>query len=213
METGRLEAFSDGVFAIAITLLILDVKLPQADPRSPLGANLTHQAPHYLGYAISFIVIGMIWLNHHGIFQRIDRIDHPGLVLNLILLMCVVFIPYPTSVMASYFRAGFDETSAAAFYGATLAVTALVLAILWLYVSRGPGLLDPGVSPVEVRRLTARYFATPVLYAGAFGVALLSVPAGLALYLLIACTYFFLRARTDGEGRSSSRGSPRASSP
>src|SRR5438876_4788386 len=97
MDTARLETFSDGVFAIAITLLILDVRVPSG-PDS-LTHRLLHTWPEYLAYAISFLVIGIMWANHHAIFRLIERTSHSLVVANLFLLLLVAFIPFPTAVV------------------------------------------------------------------------------------------------------------------
>src|SRR5512143_3213463 len=104
-DTARLETFADGVFAIAITLLVLDIRLPPDDAIRELGglrAALWHAWPSYLGYLTSFIVIGIMWANHHNLMKLIDRVDHGFITFNLLLLMCVAFLPFPTAVMAEH---------------------------------------------------------------------------------------------------------------
>ncbi len=135
MDTGRLETFSDGVFAIAITLLILDVRLPAGT--DPLSTKLADTWPAYLAYAISFLIIGIMWANHHAIFRLIDRTSHGLVVANLFFLMCVAFIPFPTSVLAEHLRTGgSDQTTAAIFYSATFTVTAAFYNLLWQVAAR-----------------------------------------------------------------------------
>src|SRR5437870_8261275 len=113
METNRLEAFSDGVFAIAITLLILEIKVP---PAANLGNGLLQLWPSYLAYAISFVVIGAIWINHHVMFDWIDRVDHKVLLLNTLHLMFIAFLPFPTAVLAEALHSGASQSIATAFY-------------------------------------------------------------------------------------------------
>ncbi len=194
MDSGRTEALSDGTFAVAMTLLIFDVRLP--DVR--LGNHLHGVAhdlwfqewPHYLGYAVSFAVIGMIWLCHHTIFRMLRGIDHTGILLNLGLLALVVFVPFPTQVMAAYLAThDREQTYVAAFYGLSLGATTLMLAVLWHHVSRGRRFIEPWIPDDAVRRLTRRYYLTPVLYLGATAVSLASPAVGLALFLVIACGY------------------------
>jgi uncharacterized membrane protein len=107
IDTGRIEAFSDGVFAIAITLLVLEVRVPHLKD-APIGTTLLgaliEQWPSYLGYAMSFLIIGIIWANHHNRFKYIKRSDHILLTLNTFFLMCVSFIPFPTALLAEYIR-------------------------------------------------------------------------------------------------------------
>src|SRR3954464_2020388 len=130
MDTGRLETFSDGVFAIAITLLILDVRLPEG--HQPLSDKLADTWPAYLAYVISFLIIGIMWANHHAIFRLIDRTSHGLVVANLLLLMCIAFIPFPTSGLAEHLRTGGDDqTTAAIFYSGTFTVTAVFYNLLW----------------------------------------------------------------------------------
>ena len=112
METNRLEAFSDGVFAIAITLLILEIKVP---PAANLGNGLLQLWPSYLAYAISFVVIGAIWINHHAMFDWIDRVDQKLLLLNTLHLMFIAFLPFPTAVLAEALHSGLNQSTAAAF--------------------------------------------------------------------------------------------------
>ena len=99
--TGRLEAFSDGVFAIAITLLILEIGVPHVPADGSLWRALRELWPSYLSYAISFVIIGVMWINHHNLFRDIARVDHYLLVLNLLLLMSISFLPFPTAVVAN----------------------------------------------------------------------------------------------------------------
>src|SRR6185295_10024553 len=125
-ETHRLDAFSDGVFAIAITLLILEIRVPEIGPGESLGHALKDLWPSYIAYATSFGVIGIMWANHHNLFRLVHRTDHLLLMLNLALLLCVGFIPFPTALVARYLSEGTGESTAVAAYGATLTVTAIV---------------------------------------------------------------------------------------
>ena len=125
METGRLEGFSDGVFAVAITLLVFGIAVPPAGTSLP--DELRQLWPSYLAYAVSFLVIGAIWINHHAMFWHIARTDGTLLLLNLLQLMLVAFLPFPTAVMASAFSHTADETIATAFYGGTLAVLGIIV--------------------------------------------------------------------------------------
>ena len=117
MDTNRLEAFSDGVFAIAITLLVLEIKVPP--PGTAFGMELFRLWPSYLAYVVSFLVIGAIWINHHAMFRHIVRVDDTLLLLNVLHLMLIAFLPFPTAVIAQAFHRGTDEPAAAAFYGGT----------------------------------------------------------------------------------------------
>ena len=141
METNRVEAFSDGVFAIAITLLILAVGIDGA-PHGDLGSISTGLWPAYLAYAASFLTIGIMWINHHLIFRQFARVDGPMLILNVLLLMLIAFAPFPTRVVAEFARSGADRRDAALLYGLTMTITAICFNVLWFYGSRR--LLHPG---------------------------------------------------------------------
>jgi uncharacterized membrane protein len=96
----RLEAFSDGVFAIVMTLLVIEIRPPEVEEGGSLGQALWDLWPNYAGYLVSFLVIGMMWLNHHRIFEQVRAVDSPLLLLNLILLLWTALLPFPTAVMA-----------------------------------------------------------------------------------------------------------------
>jgi uncharacterized membrane protein len=128
VETTRLEAFSDGVFAIAVTLLILEIKVP---PIANLGHGLLQLWPSYLAYSISFIVVGAIWINHHVMFEWIERVDQPLILLNTLHLMFIAFVPFPTAVLAEALHTRVEQSTAAAFYGGTFTVIALFVNAMW----------------------------------------------------------------------------------
>src|SRR5215211_1586279 len=106
MSPGRLEAFSDGVFAIAITLLVLDIHVPTPQPGANLADELGAQWPSYAAYVVSFLTIGIIWINHHAMFRRAREVDHGIMTLNLLLLLCVGVLPFTTALMAAYLKEG-----------------------------------------------------------------------------------------------------------
>jgi uncharacterized membrane protein len=129
----RVEAFSDGVFAIAITLLVLGIRLPPAG--APLGRALLDQWPAYFAYAVSFLSIGIIWIGHHRLFEQLDRSDTTFAFLNVVFLMVVAFIPFPTDVLAQRLGNEIDAQLAVAVYGVTLTVMSITFGILRLYAS------------------------------------------------------------------------------
>jgi uncharacterized membrane protein len=147
--TARIEGFSDGVLAIAITLLVLDIRMPQS-AYADLWSGIAHQWPAYLAYATSFITVGGIWLAHHGIFQRLHHADDQVIRLNLLLLMMVSFLPFPTRLVAEAIRDTSAERAAVIFYGGTLLVISLLLGSIWGTVARRRELLKPDVSEHEV---------------------------------------------------------------
>ena len=189
MTTSRIEAFSDGVFAIAITLLVLEIHVPE-DPEDGLGAALLDQWPAYASYVVSFFVIGIIWVNHHAVFDHLERADRPLLFLNLVLLMFVGLLPWPTNLLATYMQeGGADERVAAVVYSGTMTLMGATFGALWLYATRHRQLLGDTLTPEEIRTLTRRFTAGSPLYAVSILVALVSAPACLALNALLAVYY------------------------
>ena len=127
MSPNRLEAFSDGVFAIAITLLVLDIHVPEPG-RGDLGHELAAQWPSYAAYVISFLTIGIIWINHHAMIRRLREVDHGIMVWNLLLLLCLGILPFTTALMAAYLKEGQGDHLAAAIYSGSFLVMSLVFA-------------------------------------------------------------------------------------
>ena len=185
-DTARLESFSDGVFAIAITLLVLEIGVPHVAANQSLGDALRHLWPSYFGYAVSFLTIGVMWINHHAMFKDIDRQNHTLLVLNLVLMMSISFLPFPTAVVAAYMRDSDQQLTAALTWGATLIVIAVAFQALWLYASINRRLIDEHVSDARLRSRTRRYLPGPLLYAAAIGLAFVHPWISLALYGLYA---------------------------
>jgi uncharacterized membrane protein len=186
METGRVEAFSDGVFAIAITLLILAVGIDKA-PHGNLGAYLVNLWPAYLAYAVSFVTIGIMWVNHHLLFQHFARVDRPMLLLNILLLMLIAFVPFPTRVAAEFARSDVDRRNAALLYGLTMTTTAILFVALWMYGSRR--LLRADADPRVVSGITRSYLPGTPLYATATLLAFVSSVASLVMFAAIALFY------------------------
>lgn len=191
-ETQRIEAFSDGVFAIAITLLIIEIKVPPEGTLASSGglpAALLHLWPSYLGFAMSFTTIGIMWANHHNIFKLVERADPLFIAINSLLLMCISFLPFPTGVLAEYVRVPEEQKAAALFYGGWLTFTACVFCSLWFYASRWGRLLSERADPVKVRSITARFLPGPAMYLGATLLALWSVKVSLLVHAGLAVLY------------------------
>jgi uncharacterized membrane protein len=188
VETARLEAFSDGVFAIAITLLVLLFEVPDASEGQSLGHVLAHQWPSYASYVVSFATIGIIWVNHHTLFRHIARVDRVFLFLNVAFLMTVAFIPYPTAVVARYMRTD-DAPAAAVLYGITMTAMAICFNVLWQYAARGYRLLAPDADRREVAGITRSFWPGALVYGTATAVAFASATASVVLYALIALFY------------------------
>jgi uncharacterized membrane protein len=190
VSTNRAEAFSDGVFAIAATLLVLELKIPHVEPGG-LSEALLERWPSYATYVVSFLTIGIIWVNHHAVMDRIKSVNRPLLFLNLVLLMAVAVIPFPTALLADYLRAGHDERLAAAVYGATMAVMGITFGLIWAYAVLSDDLLHQGIDRDRARRSLLIFAAGSPLYLLAIGVSLLSAEAALAIYALLALFYLF----------------------
>jgi len=185
VETGRVEAFSDGVFAIAITLLILTIEPPSRGEH--LGHELVRLWPSYLAYAVSFLTIGIMWVNHHTIFRHFERVDRPLLLLNILLLMLIAFVPFPTRVAAEFIRSGDDRPAPALLYGITMTITAICFFALWMY---GSGrLLRHDADMREVSVITLSYLPGTPMYGAATLIAFASGTASLILFAAIALFY------------------------
>jgi len=187
METSRVEAFSDGVFAIAITLLILAVGIEQSLAEGNLRHQLLHLWPAYIAYAVSFLTIGIMWVNHHQIFRHFERVDRPLLLLNILLLMCISFTPFPTRIVADHAQNAGDRQAAAVLYGLTMTLTAICFFALWIYGSRR--LLRADTDMREVSGITRSYLPGAPTYAFATALAFVSSVASLILFGAIAIFY------------------------
>jgi uncharacterized membrane protein len=191
MEPRRLEAFSDGVFAIAITLLVLDLAVPPREhtPSGQLAHALRHQWPSYLAYLVSFMVIGIIWVNHHAMFHRVGLVDRPVLFANLALLLVVSAIPFPTRLLAEYLTAGSDAHLAAAVYSATMTAMGLAYAGLWLTVTRDAGLLHRHLDRAASRAALRRFGFGNIVYLATIGLSYVNAIVTLVVHGLIAAYY------------------------
>jgi TMEM175 potassium channel family protein len=194
-ETGRTEAFSDGVFAIAITLLVLEIGIP-ASEFDDLWSAILHEWPAYLGYATSFLTIGGLWLAHHGIFRRLRYANNAVMRINLLLLMAVAFLPFPTRLVAEAIRDRNAERAAAIFYGLCLLAIAVLFSALWAAVARDRRLLKPEVTDEEVNSIRSAASPSIGFYAGAIALAIVAPRAAAIGYLLIA-VLSVLRVRGD----------------
>jgi uncharacterized membrane protein len=189
VPTTRLETFSDGVLAIAATLLILDVHAEG----SPLGRQLARVWPSYAAYALSFTVIGIIWVNHHMIIGLLGRVDRPFLFINLFFLLVVAFIPFPTQLVGSYIRGGgHDARDAVLAYGFTCTVMAVAYNLLWFYAIYKRRLLRHDADPRQVKAITRGFIPGIPIYLAATLLALVSASASLAVFGALAIFYVFM---------------------
>ena len=186
-STNRLEAFSDGVFAVASTLLVLNLQVPQVTSVSELVPRLGELWPKLLSYALSFVLVGIYWVAHHNTFHYIKRSDRSLLWLNILLLLCIVFLPFPTALLGQYP----EQRVSVIIYAGTLVITGLVLQSLWWYATSRYRLVNREIDPHLVQRATRRNLTGPLIYLLAIGISLFSVPASLVLFLVVPVYYIF----------------------
>jgi uncharacterized membrane protein len=187
-ETARVEAFSDGVFAIAITLLIIEVHVPLREHADDLPHELLSIWPSYLGYLTSFLTIGVMWVNHHRVFNLIGRADHTMLILNLVLLLLIAFLPFPTAVLARFIETE-GARPAVVLYGVTMMLIAIAFFVWWRYASGGRRLIAQDAPQEEVDDITRAYTPGTILYGGALALAFVEPWASAAAYLSLAIFY------------------------
>jgi len=212
VNTERLQSFSDNVFAVAVTLLVLNIPIPR---HGSLGQQIADQWPAYAAYVLSFATVGVLWVNHHALLDHVVKADKGLLYLNLLLLLFVVLVPHPTGLLAGYLRDTHENARlAVALYGGTMFVTALCFSALWAYVAWKRHLAHPHAQPglgAEVRRSVA----APVAYLIGTALALLVPGASILFFAGIAVAVAFLggtwrllgfqdgAARTEASTRSS----------
>ena len=185
-DTGRFETYSDGVFAIAATLLVLSFSA--ASGLHDLGSHLLHLWPSYLAYATSFLTIGIIWMNHHYCVEQMARANRTLMFLNLLLLLTVAFLPFPTRLVAQYLQKT-GERSAVYAYDGTLVLMAVIYNIWWRYASTGRRLIAENVPDSGVRAITRAFNPGVPMYGAVFLVAVWSPLASVALTFAIAAFY------------------------
>ena len=187
-ELDRIIFFSDAVFAIAITLLTFDIKLPKeipANAATDLSGYLLGLVPEYQNYVVSFLVIGSYWIGHHHFFRYIKRYDYFLVFLNIGLLMCVAFLPFPTEVLDSFAY----KRSAVVFYAGSMAMTGLINMWIWKYASYRHRLIDGDLTPQRIRTLTRRALIPPLVFSASIGIALFNPTIAEASWGAIALIY------------------------
>jgi uncharacterized membrane protein len=199
MITSRLEAFSDGVFAIAFTLLVLEFHPPA--PNVPLTGYLSSLWPSFLAYSISFLLIGLVWANHHSMFVHIRRVDRPLLFLNTMLLADVAFLPFPTQLLAQALRLRADLSTAAFVYGLVLTIGGLFFNSIWLYAIRHPSLMSEKTSERYLHQLKRRFLIGPASYGLATVFALVAPAVSVVCYAILI-VYFWLPPRGETSATS-----------
>ena len=192
-ETSRLEAFSDAVFAVAITLLILNISISDLSPDhllddTKLWIMLGSRWPVFAAYTMSFFTIGIMWLNHHRLFVHIKRIDTVLLLINLLLLLIIVFLPFPTALFAAYITRSQNHT-AAIFYSGVCFLMACCFNGLWRYASYHHRLLGEKVDSTAVKAISRQYLFGPVFYLIIFGVSWINTI--ICTILIFVLAFFF----------------------
>ncbi len=203
MSPNRVEAFSDGVFAIAITLLVLDLHVPEPGSGT-LAHELLAQWPSYLAYVVSFMTIGIIWINHHAALSRLRSVDHSIMIWNLVVLLTVGILPFTTSLMATYLKESSGESVAAAVYGASYLLMGLAFTGLnGQILLRRPELLKDRIDPATGRRTL--HFAMLGLLPYLAATALAFVSPYITIAICAGCAIYYslpVASRAGDAGRS-----------
>lgn len=200
-ETGRIEAFSDGVFAVAVTLLVFDLKVPQISagslpPVVELGKELWNQWPSYLAFVTSFATVLIMWVSHHSIFKMVYKSDSPFLFANGLLLMLVTVVPFPTALVSAYLTKP-AAPMACAVYSGIFVVINIAYNLLWWTASRNRNLLYPDVTPAQVKIYTRSIrFGLPVyVLATVLAFVSASITIAICTFMWIYWAYTFFERR------------------
>jgi uncharacterized membrane protein len=195
-ETGRVEAFSDGVFAIAITLLVLELHAPEGG-EGDLWQALLDEWPQFAGYVVSFFIIGIMWVNHHSMFRQFVRSDRPLLFYNLLLLLWTALLPFPTALISRNLGDGGTNAKVAeAVYSANLTLAAIAFSLIWAHAIRHGRLISQPLGRQAEWRSIGRFSVGTFLYGATIGIAFLSPGAALAIQFALAMYYFFEQVRS-----------------
>jgi len=182
--SARLEAFSDAILAIAITLLVIEIRIPST-AGVHLGAALRHLWPSYLAYGLSFLTIGFVWVAHHSMFRRIRDVDRMLLILNLGLMLCVAFLPFSTAVLARYsFTQSSGAAPAAELYSINMLVIGLAFMSLWIYLSFHLSLFVGEVDKRTIQYTILRATPPPIIYALTAALSFVNAKVCYVLWLL-----------------------------
>lgn len=198
LDTDRVETLADGVFAIAMTLLVFEINVPDVAHRLTLG-DLAALGPKLLSYVISFVVLGIYWIGHHNQFHYIRRADRLFLWINILFLMCVAFIPFSAALLGRYS----GQELAVIVYGLNLVIVGAVLYGHWWYATARYRLVDRDLPAEVVRMAKRRILMAPIGYVAAILISLVSIPASIAIYVLVPLLYV-MPARFDRHLRQAS---------
>jgi uncharacterized membrane protein len=187
----RLEAFSDGVFAIAITLLVLEIRVPppetMASPEALVRA-LGELWPSYLGYLISFVTIGIMWANHHNLIGLVGKVTHGLMLANLLLLLAIGFVPFPTALLAGTLDTPSAQVGVLV-YAATFIGIAVAFNVLWYEIRRGRGVLRPNVDKRTIDAVSRSYRLGPPGFGVAFLAAIINPALGVLVIIALVALY------------------------
>lgn len=189
LTTGRIEAFSDGVFAIAITLLVLEIGVPHLGEGESMLDALQGLWPSLFGYVFGFWVIGIYWANHHYVFSLYRRSNHVFALLNVVFLMTIAFIPFPTGVLAEYVADPAHRDGAIVFYVFALTLPALTWSSIWFYATYVAHLVDPGLTDRSVRFLSMQYAGSVAAYLLILVISVANSVVGLTLAVILTMLY------------------------
>jgi uncharacterized membrane protein len=190
MSKARVEAFSDGVIAIAVTLLVLDIHVPDPAGAGSLGSRLAHEWPSYVAYVVSFLTIGIIWINHSAMLRRIVAVDHSILFLNLLLLMTIAVLPFTTALMAAYLKSDNGQHLAAVVYGGSYLAMAVAFFVMHRHLLRAKvDLLDARMTADVRRRVLRRNAIGLVPYAIATVAGIVNPYITLVICAVVAAFY------------------------
>lgn len=184
LNVSRMSSLSDDVFAVAMTLLVLSITVPVIAPGvvdTKLPAELAALWPRYLGYAVSFLLIGTFWMVQHQLFRYIKRFNDFLLFLNLLFLMCIVFLPFPTGLISAYWQ----SRSAIIFYAASMAVTVLMLCVLWVYAGFKGRLTEEDLDRRTFRNYTIGLLSMSLIFVVSIGIAFINVRVAKYFWLLV----------------------------
>jgi len=195
-DTSRIETFSDGVFAIAITLLVLELQPPHLTEGESLWSGLLNEWPQFGAYLTSFAILGVMWVNHHSLFRLIQRSDRTLMFLNLNLLLWTALLPFPTVLLAEYLLDDtIDAHVAAAVYSTNLTLAAIAFSAIWWHVLRA-GLVKHDMTRAQQRTSLLRFSVGTVFYAATIALSFVSAPLTLLVQFLLAAYYGFEQLRT-----------------
>ena len=187
LPKNRLETLVDGVFAIAMTILVLELRAPQTLGPGGLAQGLVDLGSRFATFLISFIVLGVYWFAHHQVFHFVLRVNRTLVWLNILFLMGIAFVPFAASVMGAYT----NDAIALSLYGGVLGLLAALGYLIWWYISGDRGLIEPGLDPALVHKVRVWLAIGPVITPVAIAVSFVSTTVALLIYLTLPVVFIF----------------------